>query len=152
MKRLLLSMAAALLVMTTLAPAGFSQGFNSQDAIGTWTFFVKIAGAPPCQCIQLARLRADGTAEGPANDHFSGAALGEWKKTGFREVTFTLLQNSIDKDGNTAGLYVIKGAMTLADDGSKATGGSKFQMLDSSGAVTFSGTATFTATKLIVGQ
>ena len=152
MKRLFLSMAAALLAMTTLAPAGYSQGFNSQDAIGTWTFFVKIAGAPPCQCIQLARFRADGTADGPANDHFSGAAIGEWKKTGFREVTYTLLQNSIDKDGNAAGLYVIKGVMTVAEDGSKATGTSKFQVLDSSGAVTYNGTATYTATKLIVGQ
>ena len=152
MKRLLLTVAAALLAIATLVPAGFSQGFNSQDAIGTWTFFVKIAGAPPCQCIQLARFRADGTAEGPANDHFSGAALGEWKKTGFREATFTLLQNNIDKDGNAAGLYVIKGVMNIAAEADKTSGTSKFQMLDSNGAVVFTGTATFTANKLIVGQ
>ena len=151
MKKMFLTLAATLLI-TTLAPAGFSQGFNGQDAIGTWTYFVKIAGAPPCQCIQLARLRADGTADGPANDHFSGAVLGEWKKTGFREVSFTFLQNNIDKDGNAAGLYVIKGVMNITPEGDKATGSTKFQLLDSSGKILFDGPATFTATKLIAGQ
>ena len=152
MKNMFLSLMATLALMTIAAPAGSAQSFNPQDAIGTWTFYVKIAGAPPCQCIQLARFRADGTADGPANDHFSGAMLGEWKKTGFREATFTFLQNNIDKDGNAAGLYVIKGVMTLSDDGTKSTGTSKFQAVDSTGAVMFTGSATFTATKLVVGQ
>jgi hypothetical protein len=151
MKKLFLTLAATLL-MTTLAPAGLSQGFNSQDAIGTWTYFITVAGAPPCQCIQLARLRADGTADGPANDRFSGAMLGEWKKTGFREVTFTFLQNNINADGSAGGLSVIKGTMNISAEGDKATGTSKFQLLDANGKSMFDGTATFTATKLVAGH
>ena len=151
MKKLLSLFAApllALLVMTTLSPAIQAQSFGSQEAVGTWTFYIKIAGAPPCQCIQLSAFRADGTLDGPANDHFSGAALGLWKKTGFRDITFSFVQNNINADGSAGGVYVIKGVMTLNPTGDQSSGNSTFQLIDNSGKVLFAGTATFTATKL----
>ena len=74
MNKLFSIIAALLLSAVTLLPTAQAQ--TQGDITGTWTFFVTINGAPPCQCIQIARLRADGTLEGPANDHLSGAAVG----------------------------------------------------------------------------
>jgi hypothetical protein len=146
MKRLLLTL-AAMLAFTFISP----QGLHAQGpftTVGTWTFFVKIAGAPPCQCIQIANLKPDGTIDAPANDHFTGAGLGQWRQVGNGDVHFVILQNAINDDGTAGGLYVIKGAMTVTSAGDSGTGTSTFQILDSTGKPVASGTATFTATKL----
>jgi len=149
MKRLVFTLAALILLAATFVPV-YAQSFGSQDVVGTWTFFVKIDGAPPCQCIQVARFRADGTIDGPGNDHFSGSVLGEWKKTGFNTVAFAFVQNNINADGSAGGVYVIRSTMNLNPTADLASGTSTFQVLDNSGAVTFSGTASFTGTKLKV--
>jgi len=148
MKKAILSLAALLLLTTPFLPVSHAQAFPTQDTVGTWTFFVTIAGAPPCQCIQLLRLRADGTLECPGNDHFSSTALGDWKKTGFRDVTFAFVQNSINADGSAGGEYLIRGIMTLNAAADQGTGTSTFQLIDNGGKVMESVTATFRASKL----
>jgi hypothetical protein len=137
-----------LLVSAFLAVPSHAQSFGAQDGVGTWTFFVHIDGAPPCQCIQIARFNADGSVIAPANDHFTGAGVGEWQKTGFNTISFAILQNNINAEGSAGGVYVIRGVMTLNPTSDKASGTSTFQILDNSGAVQASGTATFTASKL----
>ena len=146
MKKQLTTLAALLLFTLVSANVGHAQG--PFTTVGTWTFFVKINGAPPCQCIQIAQLRADGTIEAPANDHFTGAGLGQWRQVGQGDVHFVILENAINEDGSAGGLYVIKGTMTPNSAGDGGSGTSTFQILDNSGKAILSGTATFTATKL----
>ena len=148
MKKLFSTLAALLLMTTTLVPAGHAQSGGPFQTVGTWTFFIKIDGAPPCQCIQLARFRTDGTIDGPANDHFSSASLGEWRQFGSGDVRFAFVQNAINPDGTGGGVYVVRGRMTVNATGDQGTGTSTFQVLDVNGKVSFSGTATFTGTKL----
>jgi hypothetical protein len=145
MKNLLLTFAALVLSTPAVLPA---QTFNTQDAVGTWSFFVTINGAPPCQCIQIGRMNADGTIDAPGNDQFTGQGFGQWKKTGYRDISFTILQNAFNPDGTAGGLSVIKGTMSLNSTSDQATGSSTFQLIDNSGKVLASGTATFRATKL----
>ncbi len=59
MKKLLTTMAALLLFTFVSVQGAHAQG--PFTTAGTWTFFVKINGAPPCQCIQLGNLKSDGT-------------------------------------------------------------------------------------------
>ena len=146
MNKLFSIIAALLLSAVTLLPTAQAQ--TQGDITGTWTFFVTINGAPPCQCIQIARLRADGTLEGPANDHLSGAAVGIWKRTNPSDVKFAFVQNSINADGTAGGEFVVRGSMTLNADGDTGTGTSTFQLIDNAGKVQFIGTATFKATRL----
>jgi hypothetical protein len=148
MKKMFLTAAAFLLAALSFQPTLAAQSFGNQDAVGTWTFFVTIAGAPPCQCIQLAQFYSDGSLIGPANDHFSGEGLGQWKKSGYNQVTFTILQNTFNPDGSAGGLYIIKGVMTLNPAVDGGSGTSSYQLIDNSGVVLASGTATFRATKL----
>jgi hypothetical protein len=151
MNRLFSTFAALVLLLAmALVPAAHAQTFGSQDVVGTWTFFVKIDGAPPCQCIVLIRLRSDGTLDTPGNDHFTGFGIGEWKKTGFNTVNFAFVQNNFNMDGSAGGEYVIRGTMNLNPTVDQATGTSTFQILDNGGGVMASGTASFTATKLKV--
>lgn len=143
----LISIAAALLLCTAaFLPTAQAQG--TVDITGTWTFFVTINGAPPCQCIQIARLRADGTLDGAGNDRFSGTVFGTWKRTGANDARFAFVQNNINEDGSAGGEYVIRGSMSVNADGDSATGTSTFQLIDNNGKVQVSGTATFRATKL----
>jgi len=147
MKKLFTTMAAALLFTLSGATALHAQG-SPFTTTGAWTFFVKIDGAPPCQCIQIANLKADGSIDAPANDHFTGAGLGRWNQIGSGDVKFVILQNAINEDGTAGGLYVIKGSMTLNAAGDGGSGKASFQILDNSGKAVVSGTATFTGTKL----
>ena len=148
MKKLFLTM--VVLAMTMIMPSAQAESSSAQDAAGTWTFFVTINGAPPCQCIQMARFLTNGGLDAPGNDHFTGQGLGEWKKTGSREVTFVIMQNNLGPDGSAAGLYVIRGVMHLNASGDTGNGSSTFQLIDNSGKVLESGTATFRATKLVL--
>src|SRR5215831_6062496 len=147
MKKLFTTMAAALL-FTLAGSSGLHAQGSAFTTTGTWTFFVKIDGAPPCQCIQIANLKADGSIDAPANDHFTGAGLGRWNQIGSGDVKFVILQNNINDDGSAGGLYVIKGAITLNSAGDAGSGKVSFQILDNSGKAIVNGTATFTATKL----
>jgi len=151
MKKLFLTLAAGLLMLMAFQPSASAQSyqaFGAQEILGTWTFFVTIDGAPTCQCIVIARLRADGTMDGPGNDQLSSAALGEWERTAYRQLKFALLQNNINPDGTAGGETVIRGTMNLNGTADAGTGTSTFQLLDVTGAVVSSGTATFQATKL----
>ena len=150
MNRLFSTFAALVLLVAALVPAAHAQSFGSQDAVGTWTFFVKIDGAPPCQCIVIIRLHNDGTLETPGNDQFTGYGLGEWKKTGFNTVSFAFVQNNFNMDGSAGGEYVIRGTMNLNPTADQGSGTSTFQILANGGSVVASGTASFTATKLKV--
>ena len=84
MKKLLTTVAALLLFTFVSAQGAHAQG--PFTTAGTWTFFVKINGAPPCQCIQLGNLKPDGTIEVPANDNFTGNGFGLWKQIGNGDV------------------------------------------------------------------
>jgi hypothetical protein len=148
MKKVFLTAAALLLAALSFQPKLEAQSFGNQDAVGTYIFYVTIAGAPPCQCIVLARLNQDGSLTTPGNDQFTGLGLGEWKKSGFNQVTFTFLQNSFNSDGSAGGLYIIKSVMTLTPAGDGGNGTSTFQLVDNSGKALASGTATFRAVKL----
>jgi hypothetical protein len=118
-----------------------------QDITGTWYFMVTIDGIPPCQCIQIDTFSSDGNVEGPANDRFSGDQRGRWVRTSHEQYSITFLQNSIDKDGNAAGLFVIKStfALTGKDAG---TGKFTFQILSNSGAVVATGTGSFKGVRI----
>jgi len=146
MKKLLTTMAALLLFTFVSAQGAHAQ--SPFTTAGTWTFFVKINGAPPCQCIQLGNLKPDGTIEVPANDNFTGNGFGLWKQIGNGDVKVVFLQNAMNDDGTAAGLYVIKGTMTLSAAGDSGSGASTFQLIGNDGKAIVSGTATFTATKL----
>src|SRR5690242_17705178 len=84
MKKLLTTVAALLLFTFVSAQGAHAQ--SPFTTAGTWTFFVKINGAPPCQCIQLGNLKPDGTIEVPANDNFTGNGFGLWKQIGNGDV------------------------------------------------------------------
>ena len=134
---------AALLVlghspMTSAEPAS--------DVAGTWVFHVNMPGSSPCECIQIATLHADGTLEGPGNDHFSGPIRGLWAKSGSK-VSITFVENNFNKDGSAGGLYTIQGTMNLAGPG-MGSGTSKFTLTNNAGKELASGPATFTASKL----
>jgi hypothetical protein len=146
MKKLLTTMAALLLFTFVSAHGAYAQG--PFTTVGTWTFFVKINGAPPCQCIQLGNLKADGTIDAPGNDNFTGNGFGLWKQVGNGDVKFVITQNAMNDDGTAAGVYVIKGSMTLNSAGDAGSGTSTFQLLGNDGKAIVSGTATFIATKL----
>ena len=146
MNKLFSITAALLLFAAAFLPTAQAQ--SPGDITGTWTFFITLNGAPPCECIQIARLRADGTLDGPANDRLSGAAYGTWKRTSATDVKFAFVQNNINADGTAGGEYVIRGTMALNSEGDSGNGTSSFQLVDNSGKVQFSGTAIFRATKL----
>jgi hypothetical protein len=152
MKKVLMMLAGLVLATATAVTPAPAQVYSVDPAIGTWTFYVSINGAPPCQCIQLSRFRADGTLDGPGNDQFSGQALGEWKRSTFRDISFAFVQNSFNPDGTAGGVYTIRGTMTLNSSGDSATGTSSFTLVDNSGKVLATGTATFKATRLKLDQ
>ncbi len=147
-RRMLLA-AAMLAMATTFAGATAQAQEFGQDRgiVGTWYFFVTIAGAPPCQCIQIATIKSDGTLEGPASDNFSGEQRGVWARGNDGRYNFTVLQNNFNPDGTAGGLFVIKFAMELTGRDA-ATGKSTFQILANGGTPVASGTATFTATRI----
>lgn len=122
--------------------------FNNNSIPGLWYFNVTIDGLPPCQCITILTIHQDGTLEGPTSDHFSGDVRGVWTARGYDgEFRFTMLQSNINADGSAGGLYVIKNTMTLTGTDA-ATGKFTFQILSNSGAVQFSGTGSFKATRV----
>lgn len=150
MKRAFSLGTAGLLLIASLAPSVHAQTSNADAASGIWTFFIKLDGAPPCQCVQIAHLRPDGTIDGPANDHFTGAGLGAWRRTGDRTISIVIAQNNINQDGSTGGVYLIRGSMTLDGPGEQASGITSVQILDSDAKPIFSGTASFKAMRLKV--
>lgn len=144
--------AAALMLLALLtAPAMMAQGNSPYNAEGTWIFHVHIDGAPPCECIQMLTFYSDGHLDGPGNDQFSGQVRGQWVRTGTGHAAMTFAQNNFNPDGSAGGVWVIKATMDI-DQSGNATGLSTSQLLDNSGAVTFSATASFTGTKIVAGQ
>ncbi len=135
----------AAVAVSTGVPAALAQ--SRPTAAGTWYFNVSINGAPPCQCIQIASFYADGHIDGPGTDWFSGDIRGEWAVGADGKIVFTLIENNYNPDGSAGGMYIIKGAFasTTADSGS---GVSTFQIVDNTGKVMVSGSATFKATKI----
>ena len=147
-RRILLAAAFALTATTFTAPFAQAQEFGQDRGfVGTWYFFITIDGVPPCQCIQIDTIHADGTIEGPASDRLSGEQRGVWARTSDGRYTFTILQNNINADGSAGGLYVIKVAMDLT---AANAGSGKFtlQLLSNGGTPIFSGTGRLTATRL----
>jgi len=142
------SLAALLLPLASFPPAARADNSATQKIAGTWTFFVTLTGGPPCQCIQIGRLHADGTYDGPANDRQSGDALGIWKQTGPNEMAFAIVQNNIGPDGSAAGEYSIHGKITLNAGLDHGSGSGTVQLLDKSGKVTSTSGFTLTADKL----
>lgn len=142
------SLAAFALLVTSATPKAHADNSPAQKIAGTWTFFVTIPGGPPCQCIQIGRLNADGTFDGPANDRLSGNALGIWKQTGAQEVAFAIVQNNINPDGSAAGEYSIHAKLTLNAASDHGTGSGTMQLLDKAGKVTSTSPFTLTAEKL----
>ena len=144
-------LAAALLLSPTFVSAQISSQpsiINNNSIVGVWYFNITIDGVPECQCIQIDTFHADGTFDGPANDHLSGDQRGTWTARGSDgEFRFTILQNNINKDGTAAGLYIIKCTMTLTGADS-ATGKFTFQVLNNAGTVLFPGTGSFKATRI----
>ncbi len=144
-------LAAALLLSPTFVNAQISAQpsiFNNNSIVGLWYFNITIEGIPPCQCIQIGTFHADGSMEGPTNDHLSGDQRGTWTARGSDgEFRFTILQNNINPDGTAAGLFVIKCTMTLTGPDS-GTGKFTFQLLNNAGAVVFPGTGSFKATRV----
>ncbi len=140
-------LAATLLLSPTFVSAQISAQpsiINNNSIVGLWYFNVTIDGLPSCQCIQVDTFHADGTMEGPANDHLSGDQRGTWTARGSDgEFRFTILQNNINADG----LYVIKNTMTMTGTDS-GTGKFTFQILNNAGAVVFAGTGSFKATRV----
>ena len=144
-------LAATLLLSPTFVSAQISAQpsiINNNSIVGLWYFNVTIDGLPSSQCIQVGMFHADGTMEGPANDHLSGDQRGTWTARGSDgEFRFTILQNNINADGTAGGLYVIKNTMTMSGTDS-GTGKFTFQILNNAGAVVFAGTGSFKATRV----
>ena len=148
MNKILCTLAVLVLSLTGSSPAADLKNFPSQDTVGTWTFFIKLADGPPCQCVQIGRLHADGTFDGPANDHQAGEAVGMWQQTGLREVTFAILQSSIKPDGSAGGEYVIHAKISLNAASDQGTGSGTMQLVDNGGNAISSGSFTIKAVKL----
>lgn len=147
-RRILLTATLALMATAFTSPIAHAQEFGQDRSfVGTWYFFITIAGAPPCQCIQIATIHADGTMEGPASDKQSGDQRGVWARQSDGRYTFTVLQNAINADGTPGGLFIIKATVDLAGTDA-ATGKATFQILSNGGTPVFSGTSTFTATRI----
>ncbi len=139
-----------ILTIATLLVLGHSRMIGaepSSDVVGTWVFHVTIIGSEPCECTQIATLRADSSLEGPGNDQFTGQARGVWAKTGASKVSLTFAQNSFNKDGTASGYYTVSGTMTLAGRNAGA-GSTAFTLKNNRGVVVASGKATFTAERL----
>ena len=137
---------AALLALVSLSTVPASA--QAKRAIeGTWITYIAVDGLPPCQCVAIQTYKADGTVEGPANDRFSGDIRGVWARTGDNTYALTLVQNNINPDGSAGGVYVVKCTVTIATPDAM-TGKFTFQIVGNNGVVMFSGTGTFTATKV----
>ena len=150
MKRNRSLIATLALLLTAFAGLSHAQSFSSHDSEGIWTFFVTFSGAPPCQCIELGTLHSDGTYAGPGNDHFSGPVLGLWKQTGFREITFSLLENNFNQDGTAGGVYVIKFVLTLNQSSTQGAGSGVAQIINNDGTAGPPVNFTIKATKLTI--
>ena len=147
-RRILLAAAMAAMATTFPGSTALAQEFGQDRGIvGTWYLFITIAGLPPCQCIQIQTIRADGTLEGPASDKLSGEQRGVWSRTNDGHYNFTILQNNINADGTAGGLFVIKSTMD-ATGKDTATGKFTFQILSNGGTPVFSGTGTITGTRI----
>ncbi|MEO8099101.1 MAG: hypothetical protein ABI811_15465 [Acidobacteriota bacterium] len=139
------------ILLTALLLSAFSSvssaKSNSRGIDGTWVFYITLDGAPPCQCIQIATLHEDGSVDGPANDHFSGEARGEWvPKDGDLNV-MTLVLNTINPDGTAAGLFQVK--LNMHRIGTDAMSGDfTFQILANGGSAVANGTGKFKASRV----
>ena len=148
MRRIFMPLLLTLALLGTTGANAFAESQpGHQEIEGTWYFMILIDGLPPCQCIQIDTFSAEGSMEGPANDKFSSDQRGVWSRTGPGEYAITILQNSIDKDGNAAGLFVIKSPIKLTGI-DKAEGKFTFQILSNGGAVVATGTGSLKAVRV----
>jgi hypothetical protein len=148
MIRLATGLATLALLTTSFTPSATAQTLGPADAGGTWYFFVALDGQPPCQCVEITRFNTNGTITDAANDHFSGPFWGIWTQTAYHQISVTGVQNNINADGTAGGVYLTTFTMTISPAGDQASGTGTLQLLDNTGAVTFSDTFSFKGNKL----
>ncbi len=140
--------------MLWIAPHGFAQQILTPQRVeGIWIF--RALGLFPGQTQPVftgaATFRPDGTFTGPENDQHSSGGPGLWIATGnYGEFAFTFLSNTFDSTGNFQSTSRVRGVMTISADGLSATGKAKLEVLDTTGAVTFSSSNTFTGARSVV--